>query len=46
MAEYVEGKRPVLEALRAKVPVKCLYVAEGLKGDKVVDVVAIKWAFR
>lgn len=37
MAEYVEGKRPVLEALRAKVPVKCLYVAEGLKGDKVVD---------
>ncbi len=37
MAEYVEGKRPVLEALRAKVPVRCLYVAEGLKGDKVVD---------
>ena len=37
MAEYVEGKRPVLEALRAKVPVKCLYVAEGLIGDKVVD---------
>lgn len=37
MAEYVEGKRPVLEALKAKVPVKCLYVAEGLKGDKVVD---------
>lgn len=37
MAEYVEGKRPVLEALRAGVPVKCLYVADGLKGDRVVD---------
>lgn len=40
MAEYVEGKRPVLEALKTQVPAKCLYVAEGLKGDKVVaDVV-------
>ena len=37
MAEFVEGKRPVLEALKARVPGKCLYVAEGLKGDKVVD---------
>lgn len=37
MAEYVEGKRPVLEALKVKVPAKGLYVAEGLKGDKVVD---------
>ncbi len=37
MAEYIEGKRPVLEALRTQVPVKCLYVAEGMKGDKVFD---------
>lgn len=37
MAEYIEGKRPCLEALKVKVPVKRLYVAEGLKGDKVVD---------
>ena len=33
MAEYIEGKRPVLEALKVGVPVKRLYVAEGLKGD-------------
>lgn len=37
MAEYVEGKRPVLEALKVKVPAKRLYVAEGMKGDKIVD---------
>lgn len=37
MAEFIEGKRPCLEALKCKVPVKRLYVAEGLKGDKVVD---------
>ena len=37
MAEFVEGKRPVLEALKANIPAKCLYVADGLKGDKVVS---------
>ncbi len=37
MAEYIEGKRPVLEALKVGVPAKRLYVADGLKGDKVVD---------
>lgn len=37
MAEYIEGKRPVAEALRTKVPARRLYVAEGLKGDKVID---------
>lgn len=37
MAEYIEGKRPVSEALRSKVPAKCLYVADGLKGDKTVS---------
>ncbi len=36
MAEYIEGKRPVLEALKMGVPVKRMYVAEGLKGDKVI----------
>lgn len=34
MAEYIEGKRPVLEAFKTNVPAKCLYVAEGLHGDK------------
>ena len=37
MAEYIEGKRPVLEALKVGVPAKRLYVADGLKGDKTVD---------
>ena len=34
MAEYIEGKRPVLEAFKVNVPAKCLYVAEGAQGDK------------
>lgn len=34
MAEYIEGKRPVLEALKVGVPVQRLYVAEGTHGDK------------
>ena len=37
MAEFIEGKRPVSEALRMGVPVKRMYVAEGMKGDKVFD---------
>lgn len=37
MAEFIEGKRPVQEAFKAEVPIKRLFVAEGLKGDKVVD---------
>lgn len=42
MAEYIEGKRPVMEALRTKVPVKRLYVAEGMQGDKVVNEIVRK----
>lgn len=37
MAEYIEGKRPVLEALKVGVPVQCLYVAEGTHGDKAMS---------
>lgn len=37
MAEFIEGKRPVQEAFKAEVPIKRLFFAEGLKGDKVVD---------
>lgn len=37
MAEFIEGKRPVSEALRMGVPVKRMYVAKGMKGDKVFD---------
>lgn len=34
MAEYIEGKRAVLEAFKTNVPARCLYVAEGMHGDK------------
>ena len=34
MAEYIEGKRAVLEAFKVGVPAKCLYVADGMHGDK------------
>ena len=34
MAEFIEGKRPVLEALKSEVPIKSLWVAEGVQGDK------------
>lgn len=37
MAEYIEGKRPVLEALKTNVPVRCIYVAEGSQGDKAMS---------
>lgn len=37
MAEFIEGKRPVLEALRSGVPVKRMYVAENLKTDKTLN---------
>lgn len=37
MAEYIEGKRPVAEALKTNVPVKRLLVAEGVKGDRHFD---------
>ncbi len=37
MAEYIEGKRAVLEAFKVGVPAKCLYVADGMHGDKNVS---------
>jgi 23S rRNA (guanosine2251-2'-O)-methyltransferase len=36
MAEFIEGKRPVNEALRSGVPVRRLLVAQNLMGDKQV----------
>ncbi|MFR3272668.1 MAG: hypothetical protein ACLTQI_01740 [Slackia sp.] len=27
MADYIEGKRPVIEALRAQMPMKCVMLA-------------------
>ncbi len=37
MAEYIEGKRPVIEALRTGVPLECVLVADNLKRDGLVQ---------
>ncbi len=37
MAEYIEGKRPVIEALRTGVPVERLFIADNLKRDSLVQ---------
>ena len=36
MADYIEGKRPVVEALRSSVPCKVIYLADNLKKDGLV----------
>lgn len=37
MAEYIEGKRPVVEALRTHVPMKCLLVADNVQRDSLMN---------
>lgn len=37
MAEYIEGKRPVIEALRVGVPLECVLMADNLKRDGLVQ---------
>lgn len=37
MADYIEGKRPVVEALRTHVPIKQVLVADNLKRDGLVE---------
>lgn len=37
MADYIEGKRPVIEALRTRVPVKCILMADNIKRDSLVN---------
>ncbi len=36
MADYIEGKRPVIEALRAQMPIKCVLMADNLQQDSQV----------
>jgi 23S rRNA (guanosine2251-2'-O)-methyltransferase len=37
MADFIEGKRPVIEALRTHVPLKCILMADNLsQGDSLV----------
>ena len=37
MAEYIEGKRPVIEALRTGVPLECVLIADNLHRDGLVQ---------
>ena len=36
MADFIEGKRPVIEALRANMPFKRILMADNLKKDSLV----------
>ena len=36
MADYIEGKRPVIEALRTQVPIKCVLLADNVKRDGMI----------
>ncbi len=37
MAEYIEGKRPVIEALRTHVPMECVLLADNVKRDGLIQ---------
>ena len=37
MADYIEGKRPIIEALRTQVPIKRILLADNAKRDGLVD---------
>ena len=37
MADYIEGKRPVIEALRTHVPMKCILMADNVRKDSLIN---------
>lgn len=37
MADYIEGKRPVIEALRTRVPLRCVLLADNVKRDGLIE---------
>lgn len=37
VADYIEGKRPVIEALRAQVPLTCVLLADNVKHDGQIE---------
>ncbi|MEG0071922.1 MAG: 23S rRNA (guanosine(2251)-2'-O)-methyltransferase RlmB [Raoultibacter sp.] len=37
MSDYIEGKRPVIEALRTHVPIECVLLADNMKRDSLVE---------
>lgn len=42
MAEYIEGKRPVVEALSRRIPIEIVLMADGLKSDSLTQTVERK----
>lgn len=36
MADYIEGKRPVIEALRVGMPMECIYMADNVRRDGMI----------
>ncbi len=37
MADYIEGKRPIVEALRTHVPMKCILMADNVQRDSLIN---------
>ncbi len=37
MADYIEGKRPIVEALRTHVPMKCVLMADNVQRDSLIN---------
>ena len=37
MADYIEGKRPVVEALRTQMPLKCVLMADNVQRDSLIN---------
>ena len=37
MADYIEGKRPIVEALRNHVPMKCILMADNVQRDSLIN---------
>jgi len=37
MADYIEGKRPVVEALRTQVPMRCVLMADNVQRDSLIN---------
>ena len=44
MADFIEGKRPVIEALRTGVPIKSILMADNVQRDGLIeDILRASW---
>ena len=43
MADYIEGKRPLIEALRTHVPIKRILMADNVKHDGLIADIEPAW---